>query len=164
MKKCTWCFWDRELLVKSNSEIVENIFSYQLIKYQKEVWGIRKRTWDAKAHDLRRTISSERDGLIGTKGTGNGKSRHRTPSILDRYHGDWTFFQRGDLNTSQLGRHEKPIKTLEAPMVQRLLYSMKDALNLIKKHWNSSKNEQKTYFSKRQVGQNQEIFCSVFIN
>ena len=40
-------------MVKSNSEIIEDIRSDQFINDQEGVCGIRTSTWDAKAHDLR---------------------------------------------------------------------------------------------------------------
>ena len=48
----------------------------KLTKFQKKVCGIQTRVLDTKAHDLRKC--GRNDSLIGTKGTGDGESCHKT--------------------------------------------------------------------------------------
>ena len=89
---------------------MKNILSDQLIEYQEGVCGIGRRTRDARAYYL--LHCGVNDGLRGTKGTGNGKSRHRTPKLLDKSHEYCTFFRSQDSNTGQMGRYEDYFKLL----------------------------------------------------
>ena len=98
-------------MVKSNSEIIEGILSDQLIEYQEGVCGIGRRTRDARAYDSR--PCGVKNGLRGTKGTGNGESCHRTPNLLNKSHEYCTFFQGQDLKTRLMGQYEEHFKPLK---------------------------------------------------
>ena len=71
-------------MVKSNSEIIEYIHSNHITKCQEGICGIQRSARIPKGHDL--CSGGVNDGLKGSQGIGNVKSRHKTPNLLDKLH------------------------------------------------------------------------------